>query len=692
MAFTQIAGIAPNYRDYKNWWLKSYEPGTTTPKLMSDNDAGSPTSAKYELNKDGFIVSSGGTLIIPHIDGDYDLWLFPTEAEADANDTTNAERLADDLKNYLTNTSLGNSLGGFVSYEFDTVADAKIGLTIGGQTVTLKENDVIRIKERYSALFDVISGTGTANGFGIIAHGSLDLSFSIRTPNSNPKSWGVVADGIADDKPAFESIFAAGQLELKTDESDVYQFNSTLNLTGINGIKITGKGTFKLSSFQQAIVFNNCDNLVISGVRGLGSLDRAAWEALTPTERQSQIAFFEFEECFNTMIEDSFVSGFSQGIKATNCNFCEWKSNTLLGCFGELSGGLVTDPNFGYGLFIDGGENHIILNPTGEECSGAVLLGNIAERVKSYGGTCKNIHDNGWYGSSCDESLCHGFACESGGIQSNAVKMRGNNNMISNCVARNVQSIAFIIAPLATISAIDPQGAAGFGGGIYYCEAQNCSSLLRVDFSEDSGTNLYMRDVGVFGNKGFDLTSATLLPIEVFAIKNVEVANNEINTFATTSGAVFVGGESAGQPVTNVNIHHNHFESGEKLIAYTFATNCKFNNNTFENMTGGVILNTINTGVDNEYIGNKSSDKTKRLDLRQSSGSFGSVAFDNDLFIQCSSNIQGECRAGRNELDTNIDTTAIIPYRVGDIVKSSIDNKMYIADNTTMPADWNALY
>lgn len=180
MAFTQIAGVAPNYRDYKNWWLKAYEPGTTTPKLMSDNDTGSPTSAKYELNKDGFIISSGGTLIIPHIDGDYDLWLFPTAAEADANDTTNAERLADDLENYLTNTSLGNSIGGFVSYEFNTVTDAQNGLTIGSQVVTLKVGDVIRIKERSSALFDVISGTGTANGLDVIAHATLNISFSLR--------------------------------------------------------------------------------------------------------------------------------------------------------------------------------------------------------------------------------------------------------------------------------------------------------------------------------------------------------------------------------------------------------------------------------------------------------------------------------------------------------------------------------
>lgn len=180
MAFTQITGIAPNFRDYKNNWLKAYEPGTTTPKNMSDNDTGSPTVAKYELNADGFPVSSGGAIVIPHIDGDYDLWLFPTEAEADANDTTNAIRLADDIENYLTSSTVGDAIGGFVTYEFDTVTNAQNGQTIGGETVTLEVDNVIRIKERDSALFDVISGTGTANGENIIAHATLNVSFAMR--------------------------------------------------------------------------------------------------------------------------------------------------------------------------------------------------------------------------------------------------------------------------------------------------------------------------------------------------------------------------------------------------------------------------------------------------------------------------------------------------------------------------------
>lgn len=247
MAFTQIAGIAPNYRDYKNWWLKAYNPGTTTPKLMSDNDTGSPTSAKYEVNSDGFIISSGGTLIIPHIDGDYDLWLFPTAAEADANDTTNAERLADDLENYLTSSSIGNSIGGYVTYEFDTVANSKIGLTVGGQVVTLKENDVIRIKERANALFDVVAGTGTANEYEVIAHGSLDLSFVYR--NQVPidaVAIGVPNDGVTDATEAMQNAIdytgKAGLTgELYLPEGD-YLISSTLNMPRVAGGVFSEKG------------------------------------------------------------------------------------------------------------------------------------------------------------------------------------------------------------------------------------------------------------------------------------------------------------------------------------------------------------------------------------------------------------------------------------------------------------------
>lgn len=97
MAYAPIAFVAPNYRDYKTDWLKAFEPGTTTPKTISLNADGSTLVLKAQLNADGFPVSAGGAIVIPYISGSYDLWLFPTEAEADASDTTNALRLADNI-------------------------------------------------------------------------------------------------------------------------------------------------------------------------------------------------------------------------------------------------------------------------------------------------------------------------------------------------------------------------------------------------------------------------------------------------------------------------------------------------------------------------------------------------------------------------------------------------------------------
>jgi len=97
MAYSPIAFTAANYRDYKNYWLKAYEPGTTTPVVMATDSTLSTFISKSEVNVDGFLVSAGNALIIPYVNGTYDLWLFPTEAEAEANNTSNALRLADSI-------------------------------------------------------------------------------------------------------------------------------------------------------------------------------------------------------------------------------------------------------------------------------------------------------------------------------------------------------------------------------------------------------------------------------------------------------------------------------------------------------------------------------------------------------------------------------------------------------------------
>lgn len=102
MAFAATAFIISQYEDFPNYWLKAFDPGTTIPKVMAIDPSGSPTVAKLELNSDGFPVTTGSVMVIPYIDGAYDMWLFPTEAEADANDTSNALQFADNVTGVST--------------------------------------------------------------------------------------------------------------------------------------------------------------------------------------------------------------------------------------------------------------------------------------------------------------------------------------------------------------------------------------------------------------------------------------------------------------------------------------------------------------------------------------------------------------------------------------------------------------
>ena len=106
MALAPVQLISDFMEGYPNWWLKFYAQGTTTPLAMAINSTGSPTVDKAEISLGptpplGLIKTAGNVTFIPYLDQAYDAYLFPTEAEADANDTTNAIQLADDVDPFL---------------------------------------------------------------------------------------------------------------------------------------------------------------------------------------------------------------------------------------------------------------------------------------------------------------------------------------------------------------------------------------------------------------------------------------------------------------------------------------------------------------------------------------------------------------------------------------------------------------
>ena len=94
MSYAPIAAIIPQYDEQTGYFLKFYVPNTTTPASMATDSTGATLLAKCQLDNDGFPTTDGTQLFIPHVNQSYDAYLFPSENEANNNDTVNAKKVA----------------------------------------------------------------------------------------------------------------------------------------------------------------------------------------------------------------------------------------------------------------------------------------------------------------------------------------------------------------------------------------------------------------------------------------------------------------------------------------------------------------------------------------------------------------------------------------------------------------------
>ena len=79
-----------------SYWMKAYEAGavsTAVTTYTSSSDATGGT--KFQLNSNGS-PASGGSVFPPHYQVPVDVWIFPTEDEADSNDTSSAYQVVDE--------------------------------------------------------------------------------------------------------------------------------------------------------------------------------------------------------------------------------------------------------------------------------------------------------------------------------------------------------------------------------------------------------------------------------------------------------------------------------------------------------------------------------------------------------------------------------------------------------------------
>ena len=144
MSYAPIAAIIPQYDEQDGYYLKFYIPSTTTPISMATDSTGATLLARCQLDNDGFPTTDGTQLFIPFINQAYDAYLFPSAALADANDTTNAKRVA---QNILINKGLAKSFSSVADMIQAPLQDGDIAITsgftqenIGGAKYSVKSN------------------------------------------------------------------------------------------------------------------------------------------------------------------------------------------------------------------------------------------------------------------------------------------------------------------------------------------------------------------------------------------------------------------------------------------------------------------------------------------------------------------------------------------------------------------------
>ena len=167
--------------------LYFYVVGSATPKDVYT------TSAATTAHANPVVSDSKGVFDAIYLSGDYD-WVLQ--------DKNSVQRNTGSVSEFATTSNSA------FDKNFATLALAKADPNI-------IEGDAVNLKERSTGnggggMWDVIAGTGTADGFSKVAHDTLPLTFVLRTDRGFfGDQFGMVFDGVTDDTAAYTACAAA---------------------------------------------------------------------------------------------------------------------------------------------------------------------------------------------------------------------------------------------------------------------------------------------------------------------------------------------------------------------------------------------------------------------------------------------------------------------------------------------------
>ena len=179
-AWNPIANTVPQYEistgvPASGYVLKFYAAGTTTNISVATDSTGGTTVADVDLNSNGYPEVSG-SIIIPHVDQDYKISLFPTQAAADSN--TGAVWTIDNIE---TTAAASNE------WQASNITPTRTGDTTftmsGDQTAEFHVNRRLRLTDSGGTDYATITATSfsdptTTVTVAVDAGGALDAGLS----------------------------------------------------------------------------------------------------------------------------------------------------------------------------------------------------------------------------------------------------------------------------------------------------------------------------------------------------------------------------------------------------------------------------------------------------------------------------------------------------------------------------------
>lgn len=267
MAYEPISGLPPQFSaladgtSASDYYLKFYAADGTTPINMATDTTGGTLLAKCKINSTGYTVNGSNAVFIPHIDQEYKLALYPSEALADANTLASATWVVDDIP-YSGGTALSTirASGEFVK-EFATMS-AAIAST------TLVEGDVILVKDRASSHWDVVLSSGvTENSYDIVQGvGVGTLSYQLRINESTDiKAFGVPGAD-ADYTAGIAAAIAATVNKKLLWSAGTYQSDSIVVPSNVHWVfdkNCTLKATTGYASTEELLDFTSATDFVL---------------------------------------------------------------------------------------------------------------------------------------------------------------------------------------------------------------------------------------------------------------------------------------------------------------------------------------------------------------------------------------------------------------------------------------------